>query len=106
MSHRYSRIRVGSRKCSRGSSAASAGRWDTYPALSNLLLWYASGIFARTWVYALAAERLGTSWYASRHGDLSQPASHEVTLTFIGSTALAATMTRSDTQRRRSITLQ
>ncbi|MGH8921942.1 MAG: type ISP restriction/modification enzyme, partial [Actinomycetes bacterium] len=42
---------------------ASAGRWDTYPTLSDLLPWYSPGIFpTRTWVYAPNAETLRQRW--------------------------------------------
>ncbi len=43
---------------------ASAGQWDTYPALSDLLPWYSPGIFpTRTWVYAPDAETLRKRWH-------------------------------------------
>ena len=42
---------------------ASAGNWDTYPALSDLMPWYSPGIFpTRTWVYAPSAQTLGERW--------------------------------------------
>ena len=42
---------------------AAAGRWDTYPALSDLMPWYSPGVFpTRTWVYAPNAETLRERW--------------------------------------------
>ena len=42
---------------------ASAGNWDTYPALSDLMPWYSPGIFpTRTWVYAPSAQTLRMRW--------------------------------------------
>lgn len=44
---------------------ASAGRWDSNPALSDLFPWYSPGIFpTRTWVYAPNAQTLRTRWNA------------------------------------------
>ena len=44
---------------------ASAGNWDTYPALSDLMPWYSPGIFpTRTWVYAPSAQTLRMRWRA------------------------------------------
>ncbi|WP_230205260.1 type ISP restriction/modification enzyme [Parafrankia elaeagni] len=42
---------------------AADGGWDTYPAASDLLPWYAPGVFpTRTWVYAPAPETLRQRW--------------------------------------------
>jgi len=43
---------------------AATGGWDTYPALSDLMLWYSPGVFpTRTWVYAPNAETLRKRWH-------------------------------------------
>jgi type ISP restriction-modification system protein/N-6 DNA methylase len=44
-------------------TAAAAGGWDIYPALSDLMPWYSPGVFpTRTWVYAPNAETLRRRW--------------------------------------------
>jgi predicted helicase len=42
---------------------AAASRWDTFPALSDLMPWYSPGVFpTRTWVYAPDPETLRRRW--------------------------------------------
>jgi hypothetical protein len=48
-------------------TAAAAGGWDTYPALSDLMPWYSPGVFpTRGWVIAPSADILKQRWNSLR----------------------------------------